>query len=87
MLAELTTYLHALNGTTAGVRPTDNPEIGDLAELATRSKRCPSPLVHTTACTGVAGSALLEPAPAARQLMLSVLMSNCVEHTQLSGDV
>ena len=34
MLSELTTYLHALNGTTAGVRPTDNPEIGDLAELA-----------------------------------------------------
>eukprot|EP00439_Symbiodinium_sp_Y106_P087154 s165_g40.t2 len=34
MLADLTTYFHALNGTRPRVRPTGTPELGDLVEMA-----------------------------------------------------
>ncbi|CAE7217162.1 unnamed protein product [Symbiodinium sp. CCMP2592] len=47
MLADLTEYFHAVNGTRPRVRPTGTPELGDLVELAEGSDHSASYAVVT----------------------------------------
>ena len=52
MLADLTTYFHALNGTRPRVRPTGTPELGDLVEMAQGSDHLQGYAVVTEARAG-----------------------------------